>query len=1234
MKKLSDKQFSFYDDFQHHKDYDCPDGWLIERHSAFSHNHAYVMNGAFALMLPGNKHIPQTPPMDDFTLKVACHGDAYFNALTGLVIYFRYDSESRRGYYLHCQWGADGMAAVFGTYSGGLYRPLQSRVTPKAFKDTSRSFKLQLVGSDNRFELSCGNIAFDAFQDEEKMFESGRIAFDTSAAAGATPGHVSALGKHLFLDSVRIESSRNYHVREIWPQIRVEFPPDINGMQKPFVYEIAAREIGGCNVLKFRLTGGSTNQPSGFPSGFYRCNEELTRPYIRLETSAGVELGPYYLVAGTVGLRKSKDMKNFMFFPADTECPVEGEFRLAELPADARLFVGYEFYQHEAAPHRRGGPTEAWVDPESGRICYVGAPLRSGCRIPEIQSAKEKEICRQLPKEDPRHEQALAFANANHYFMENETCFFESSIRLRHVSFKQGEWAMSARLENAFREPMRAELHCEWKPAKDALSGELMQKLGVETLAAQIRIENKLPVGVYHLSVRWSEGNRVAAEKRIAFEVMSSGPDGLPAPLASGLPEIHSFPVCCSGLTTNSFDPWVGTAVDASHYMTGAYYHPEFARRRRVWATLHCYRRQFQWQARYSCAKEYKETTSPLCREMLMVSDLVWVSPLGMKGRNDLWKRLEYTGNLLKVFRRFVDEQVPDKDEQKILTETEAPGGALTQRAFRTLLDRHWKAWLAYFCVYADGEYRRVQDFVKELNPSASQFFGALYPVYASNYKGMYFPFCIGFDLTKAPNENQGPAFLEDYPMLCRYNMHRGAYQLVSMKLVAPQLKIFVEMYGWCATPVDGLLLAGNPPYSRFDPPLPYFRKRLFEFACAAVWFGKDGFAYWKDYGFHARFWSNEQYGVLLSTWSIIRRAQPLKPLRSTAFASSMRLCWNHPDYYEPEKPGGYPWGDVFNTAEECTAYAYEKARVNGQLAGFLLELESLAKLDPADVDTLVLPPLTGASKDMLAAIRAKHEKGVNLLGFEDVTGLEDLFGVAPMPEPAAINLICINPECAAKGPWRELAGLRESCDHPLCRAKYKTKNAMTILDGMDTAGKSVGPVLVTNQTRWGRTALFCIPPTIVNRADLREMVQYGQECLSQLMNRATALVLKMLGSPAVETTDGKIIGFRDVHGNVRVIVMEDAWPEPPRRIDPRVTVHLPGVRREAIKCDRPFSILDMTTEHVSVRLSLDPHDSAVITIEPAAGRIIPPHAGKKLAAFQPRQTEPGWSPLVSFPLK
>ena len=127
---------------------------------------------------------------------------------------------------------------------------------------------------------------------------------------------------------------------------------------------------------------------------------------------------------------------------------------------------------------------------------------------------------------------------------------------------------------------------------------------------------------------------------------------------------------------------------------------------------------------------------------------------------------------------------------------------------------------------------------------------------------------------------------------------------------------------------------------------------------------------------------------------------------------------------------------------------------------------------------------------------------------------------------------------------------------------------------------------------------MFCVPPTVVNRADQKEHVQYGEECLSRLMDRAMAIVLRFLGRPQVETTAGKLIAFRDDGGRVHVIVTEDAWPDRPKRIEPRVTLHLPGIRREAISCDQPLSILDIKPCRAALRVVLDPHASAMITVD------------------------------------
>ncbi len=1185
-------KFEFHDTFAGHADHEYPAGWQLERHSGLSHRHAYVMDGALALMAPGNKHLPITPPLADFTLELDCRGDRHFHAVAGIVIYFRYDPAARRGYYIHCQWGADGVQAEFGVHEHGRHRPLQSRQSGDRCPDTSAPCALRLVAVDNRFAVTCGGTALDPFLDPDRTCRAGRIALDQSGAVAR-----KVLGRTVYLDAVRIASPRDFPARDLWAPMRVEIPAGWNGMLKPFVFDLAAREIGGCCVLTVRLTGGSTKQPPDCPGGFYTCNEEMRDPYVRLETAAGADLGVYRLLNGTVGLRDADEKRNFAFFPADAECPVTRTIYLADLPADARLFAGYASFRHQMAPHLGGGSTEAWVDPLSGRLKYLGAPLRAGCRVAAIQSPEDKEICRRLPDDDPRHDQALAFARANHFFMDREPCAFTALLRLRDASVRPNEWTATARLEDACREPLPVALQCVRRPPRDPLSADLKRDLQVETLAVDIRVPDALPVGVYHLAVQWHEGTQAAVEQRCAFEVMPADPRGLPAPLASGLPELVSFPDEARGLTTNVFDPWLPVPVDACHYVTTLYYQAEFARAQRVWTTLHAYRRRWQLGLARNCASQDSAGYADLVRE----ADVVCGGFLpGRPGRRDLWKRAYYRGALLDDWRRFVRERVPDGDEQRRLTETEPPKGVLTAAAFQRLAERHWKPWLDYYRTLEQETLRQASKSVQALNPRArwAPSFYAIYPPYGVNYKSGYFPLYMGYDVTQEPLRSLGPVCLEDYPYLCRYGMLRGVYQLAAMKLTAPEQKIFLEMYPGASVPVDGLLLCGHPPYSMCRVPPLFFRKRLLAFACGAAWFGRDGFAYWKDRGFHARCWDREHYDTLLSTWSVVRRLRPARPLRSAAFAFSLDACRAHPDYFEPNPQAA--WGDdVYNTAEEGPAYAYEQAQHAGVAIGFLLDLDAVGKLDPADVDILVLPPLSGLSRELLEAIREKHQQGVALVGFEDVTGLEDLFGVAPRPAPAPVHEIRLHPACASEAPWRELAGLRESCQHPLCQTRYQPAGAAVLLEGRDREGRDAGPVLTRHRTAWGETALWCVPPTVVNRADQTTYVQYGQACLSRLMNRAMTLVMRALARPLVETSAGKAMAFHDEDGGVRVIVMEDAWPDTPQSIAPRVTVRLPNIRRADLACDRPFSILSLTPAEAALRLRLDPHDSAVITIAP-----------------------------------
>jgi hypothetical protein len=237
----------------------------------------------------------------------------------------------------------------------------------------------------------------------------------------------------------------------------------------------------------------------------------------------------------------------------------------------------------------------------------------------------------------------------------------------------------------------------------------------------------------------------------------------------------------------------------------------------------------------------------------------------------------------------------------------------------------------------------------------------------------------------------------------------------------------------------------------------------------------------------------------------------------------------------------------------------------------------------------LVLPPLHGMTAKHLDAIRKLHAQGVNLLAFESVDGLEDLFGVTSMEQPVAVTNIKVNVK-QFDNPLLMLESLAEHTEHPLCKAVYRAAGAAVLLEGE-------APVLFLNQTASGKTALFNIPPTVVRRDSFYERVAYGRSSISELMNQAVAIIHRELGSPAVTTSAGKLIAFEAQNGDRHIIIMEDAWPEKPGQISPLVTIHLPNLSAGNISCDKPFTIkVDAVAAHV--RLHLAGHECAIVTIK------------------------------------
>lgn len=1184
----------FEDDFRAQLDGTYPAGWLLERHSDLLHDLAEIRGGVLRILFPGNLHLPLIPPVGTGAVSFTARGDVY-SAGCALNVFFRYDPSSRAGYCIRHSWSRQGMETVFGVYEDGDYTTLERVVV-------ERSRFVESLAEERRLRLEMGACEFALFHEDECV-----ARFCDPATRFAKPGRIAldrGLAREAYVVEVlrfRIDSDEPEAARPIWSDRVFELPSDLNGITDSWRFEISAARGPHRARLDIAIAGGPAHRPASVCdfSGL-RGNSRLTRPYVRVESGAGGGAPERsYLHTGSLGLKEHWQPRSSGDLPCDSEGPERRTLLFSSLPDDAWLALGYEHYEAEDRLALAGGPAEMLVCPQTGAVLYAGPALDSGATVLEVVSPTDKKMAGMIPAGELRRDRALAFARNNHFFFESEPVRFTVRFRQRGAEDFPADLVACVTLEDAFQTPLEASRRVAFHRDGEALSEQLHARLGVATLISPPVEFSGLRVGVYHVRVEVRRGTQRLLEIRRAFEVLSDDPAHMCPPLASGLPDlIPQIPDYAT--ETGAFDPWVGQGVNAAHYLANCSHHVLPARENRIWDVVHLYRRRWvlELSRRMTPAPKPEQNA-----DVVQHADRVYWNL-----RHDLW-RGGYDTAVLEALVKFIRQLVsarqaaPGGTSSCLDADVIARDGELSAEMYRELLTRHWKDWVEFFNEWMLTEHvPAMHARLRAVAPCAEWVTYGIYPPYASTYKGAYFARYMGRDFSHGFEQfYNGPMLLEDYPYMCGYPLQRSVFMLTAMKLEAPHLKLYPEVYGVNGCASDARPVYGMPPYGHSHTPPGFFRKTVYEYAFAATWFDAGGFHYWQDNGFQAMAWTAAHYDEVVRTWGTVKRHPPARPLRTTAFAISRDVCLAHPDVFTETRAnwdfeGGPCFHDMVNTAEEATAFAYEQARLDGQLAGFVLDLATVEKLDPADVHTLVLPPLTGVAADLQAAIRRLHAHGVALVGFEEAGDLADLFGIRRRAAPARVEAVRAAPRAGAENPWKLPDGV-ERCSLPHGLAQYDAADGDTWVDGLDAFGKTVAPVLVCRNGPLGRTAFFTIPPTMVKRLELKALASYGKESRSRLMNRAMALALRWVGRPAVETTAGKVIGFHGRDKQIHVIVMEDAHPAPGVTIRPVVTIRQPGLDAKDVQCDRDWYLVEEQPGFLRIGLELAPHESGHIRI-------------------------------------
>jgi len=1137
--------------------------WGIEQHVPDGYFDFVVRDNKLVFLDAGNRISPNAPSLESFVIRGAFDADWIINNTEfSFQIFFAYDAYKRQG-----------LALEFGSHGEKLFVKL---VSPAKHTIVHEVFEMPVIDGgvvDFEFEVKNGTIRFSLNSQEYLKFTldqncHGLIALTRGVFLG-----------ELRLYSLSIESEDPLDLKPIWENLHIPFAP-INGMDIPIVWTVNATRIGSAVKIDVELSGGEKTRPDvpWFP---YHCHytEFLERPYLRIESEDSVS--DLCLTEETLVLAIPRGEYFYIIANKNPQWPLRKTFYLTDVNDNSILFAGYKAYGNRSVnKHLEANtPYETAFDTRTDQIIYSGKSIARNAVAIDLQSPHDKQICKAIPETTHEYERALKSARMNHFFLEGEECQFYFEMFSRIGEHKE-QRKLEYRVESAF-----FDIQCEYR--------ELTIDRAIDHVALDIdRIHSEkinlgaMPPGVYHIRFRLFSGPALSEENYRAFEVIGKTASGASA---SRLPVCFSMTNEVKAQDTDNFDPWRCDCTDVSHYISiCSSIMPHFVREKRFWTLLKLYKRQWFLWLNDRVMENYSIENN---HDLIANCDYI-----DLHDRDSVYRlccRQFYTKPVLEILYSFALEHNFKLAEIKSFIDND------------TIPDKETFDALVNECLYQWTDFhwnQRIKDLtafkarVDAINPNAKTasygpaavYVGVYKTAHTLNYAGSY------KSCKEMEGYRDGYYMLEDYPHVCRYSIHSGPFFLSSFKAIAPHVTVYPEMYNETGDNVpcpDAAVARAFPSYGMWGGNLPInaSMKVVLEYVFACMWHDGTKFNYWKDYGFHTRAWERERFEALLKVWGFIDKHPPMRPLKTNAFVCNDDCCRNHKLYYD-EYPGdsheGY--GDLFNTAEECSAFSYEMSRTAGQNAGFVTDFDNLSSLTAADIDTLVIPPLTKVSEGTLRIIRRLHEQGVSLLGFEEVAGLEDLFGVTET-DPVQVNNIKVN-QTLPNNPLHKLCALTEYTEHRACMGKYQATTAQVLLEAEI-------PVLLTNQTKWGKTALYNIPPTAVRRQDQLNRIAYGRASISKLINESTKLVFRYLSNPTIETTEGKIIAFEDIHGQRHIIIEEDAYPFPAKTIHPILTIAKPGLRVENIACDKAFRMVSSGDNTIRISLTLEPNEFAIISL-------------------------------------
>ena len=1142
-------EYVFEEDFSVKDERNRAYGIDIEENTSYAHGHGRVADGKYEIVVQGNRHFLATPKLRDFSLELGYSIKPYkHDGEVGFMTYFRWDREARRGDVL----------SVFHDKEWRLHVLLNGKevFTRQDTEDVpleGRTMRLSVKGARANLDLSGTKLSFDVGDGP-----AGYVGFDTMFS----PSLLMTVSK------VRLESDSAPEKTKVRDYAFVL--DRAQAAQTPIRCDVSlSRYASGETELAYRFSGtvaDFTNTVETGGSEWGRVVERLTEPYLRIETPDG-EYGNFLAYNGFRTLRCTLPIRGAT--ADNTGWPAEGAYVFRDFPDDFVLVAGYGRFMSTPWRFAANGPYEQ-IRSADGSLVYEGDSVRGARVAVKATPPADNAIARDIPRDVPRYEEAVAHARRGGFFREGEQVSFAVETVWRADRWSKAEVLERPVFTTVFGEPLEGEA------AVEELSDERLPG-GLRRVRQRVTPAKNPGHGVWKLALR---GGKVEI-----FEVVSNDPSAVPPPIASGLPFLVSMPNETKYLEQNAFDPW-NFFNGIEHYYAVDNQYPVVGETLQVWRLLPLYNRGWwcwNWSRNSDDYDQYTMRNRAIIRNCRYFGG--YDNRSQKSARYDFSWLSAYNDAQLKLVRDYVAERRPPLKRLTLgrLDECVKANKPFSFEELRDLFDTCWDDFIAWARPRIKAAEQRFTDYILGVNPSVGLATYGPFPVYVARYKTAYVLKYMGYPLEDDPRVRENDSFwlFEEYHHSCDYPVYRAALFVTSYCMNHPGgRKIYPEIYtsswGRCA---DGAVFQAHPfPGGRYVRDS-HQRKVAYTYAYGTPYFKDGRYSYWRDWGFHARNPEREAMEELVYAWGRMYRNQPERSAKAAFIAVDEAQIARHGEYFDDECNSSYfgeNLADICNTAEEGLAYAYEKAVEAGYNTPVLTTLAELDSITPDMADFVMLPPIVeGTPEAHVAAVRRAWERGVNLLCTEDCVGLEDVFGVKRAAKDRKVGYV--------KG---------ESFSHKTAVAKYEADGAKTTLFGAaDIDSPRDIPVVMAREGR-SRTVFVNLPPASVRKNSFRQHFHWGSDSISTTMRRAMRESFAFLApSPAVKTERGNAVACFTGGGDLVVVVSDDS----PNYNDPeaypatfRFEVSVPGVGGRAIESDARYTVVERSADRLVIRAETD----------------------------------------------